>query len=183
MAFVTSMLPAAAVGGQAPRIRTLDASLAELLSTGYARSPTLRRIVDRLEEADVIVHVDVRRLDSPGIAGMLQFVTHAAGYRYLRVTIAAGLSPGAAIMMLGHELQHAVEVADDASVVDGATFGALYGRIGDGCQRRGGVINYDTRAARDAGEQVLAEMHHAAARVARRPPRHRESSADRRTAD
>ena len=67
-------------------------------------------------------------------------------------------SPKAAIALLGHELAHAVEVAADASVVDHASFERLYRRIGDRCITRGATRGYDTRAARDAGDRIFAEL-------------------------
>ena len=60
--------------------------------------------------------------------------------------------------MLGHELRHAIEIANAASVVDETSLGAEYRRIGfaSGAMRAG--CGYDSRAAIDAGQQVWSEL-------------------------
>ena len=143
-----------------PRIRVLDPLLRELLAEASAASPTLRALIDRLEQSDVIVHIESQpRRGSVG--GMVRFAAQAGGYRYLRVTIHVPLSSGAGTMLLGHELQHAVEIADDASVVDSATLEALYRRIGDERHRASRVTSFDTKLARETGYRVLTEVRRA----------------------
>src|SRR5687767_13860573 len=118
MVFVVIVLLDVRARAEMPHVRVLDPSLVQLLADAYAASPTLRNLVDRLQRSDVIVHIESGRQRKTNVGGMLQFVTHAAGYRYLRVTIHVPVSADGAIMLLGHELQHAVEIADDRSVID-----------------------------------------------------------------
>ena len=137
------------------RVRTLDAHLSHLLAIGYRRSPTVRRLVDTLEASDLIVHIDRRAITID--TAFLQFVTHAGRNRYLRITLDTGLAADAAVALLGHELQHAVEVARAPWVVDVATFGDLYRAIGHAsCEapRR----CFDTTAAVEAGRRVRTEL-------------------------
>ena len=71
---------------------------------------------------------------------------------------------------LGHELQHAVEIADAAWVVDHASFAALYRDIG---YESGGDLHancFETPEAIRLGARVLAEFR-AAAGNARREAR------------
>lgn len=138
----------------------MDPWIEGLLVSGYAASPTFKAIVDRVQRSDVIVHVEPRMADRAGVAGMLRFVGHAGSVRYLRVTIVIPSARHAAIALLGHELEHASEVAADASVVDRDSFELLYLRIGDGpCRGTTGARRYDTKAAREATRQILAELH------------------------
>lgn len=153
-----------------PHVRVLDRPLADLFATVYVTSPTLQSLVDRLQRSDVIVHVESRRLKSANVGGMLQFVTQAAGYRYLRITIDIALSPERAAMLLGHELQHAVEVADEPSVKNGVSLEMLYLRIGHTCHTSVRPRRCDTAAARDVGQRVLAEVRKAGGRVCPAPP-------------
>lgn len=151
-----------------PRVRAVDPWLARLLADGAASSATFKAIADRVQRSDVIVHIEPWADGRPaGVSGRLRFVGLAGGFRYLRVSIAMPLTRTAALAVLGHELQHAAEVADDSSVIDRVSFQALYRRIGDGCHTQAGP-RYDTRAAREAGRQVLAELRSAHRKIARR---------------
>jgi hypothetical protein len=93
------------------------------------------------------------------VRGALTFVTRAGGFRNLRIRVAVPLSPRATIALIGHELEHASEVAADASVIDQESFERLYRRIGDACIEHGATRRYDTRAARESGTRIFAELH------------------------
>jgi hypothetical protein len=77
------------------------------------------------------------------------------------VRVACSLSGPSQIAILGHELQHALEIANAASVVDEESLALEYRRIGfaSGGLRRG--TGYDSRAAIDAGHRVWSELSHA----------------------
>ena len=76
----------------------------------------------------------------------------------IRVTCTGSASAQTAV--IGHELQHAIEVAGAAAVVDLPSFDREFARIGfvtsHGDNR--GSRSYETRAARDAGERILREL-------------------------
>jgi hypothetical protein len=63
------------------------------------------------------------------------------------------------IAALGHELQHAVEIADQPDVVDPASLALAYGRIGSERGLRSTEPLFDTDAAVAAGQQIWSEMH------------------------
>ena len=98
--------------------------------------------------------------------GVLRFVTSAGGVRYLRITLRARLPHKPAVALLGHELQHAWEVAADPSVVNADAFEALYRRIG--VPGSGSVPSYDTAAARDVQRRITSELRESAVRVVAR---------------
>jgi hypothetical protein len=142
------------------RVRTLDAHVSDMLAVGYQRSTTFRRLVDVLEDSDVIVHVERRAIVSD--TAFLHFVTHAGGNRYLRITLDSELTSDAGVALLGHELQHAVEVARAPWVVDVASFEELYRAIGhSSCEEPRRC--FDTTAAVDAGRRVRMELRNRAA--------------------
>ena len=60
--------------------------------------------------------------------------------------------------MLGHELQHAVEIAEAVDVIDAASMATLYRRIGEPTRSVVAAQCYDTAAARDVGTVVLTEL-------------------------
>jgi hypothetical protein len=135
-------------------VRTQDRSVRYLLKRGFRQSPTFAHLLARLERSDVIVYVEeVPRL--PGaLEGRMMILPNAHRQRYVRVQIARRGAPEDSIALLGHELQHAIEVAQDKDVTDEATLAALYQRIGT----RGGPDTYDTLAAREVGRTVRKEL-------------------------
>jgi hypothetical protein len=140
-----------------PHVRTLDARLDVLVAEGLRLSPTLRALVDRLNDSDVIVFITCERDPAARSAGRLNFMTAAGGVRYVVVRLKQGLPRPRAIAMLAHELQHAAEVADDASIVDEQSMEQAYERLGHR-KWKGGSATFDTRAAVDTGYRVLEEV-------------------------
>jgi hypothetical protein len=77
-------------------------------------------------------------------------------WRYLRIDVECRQPRDAQIATLGHELQHAVEIADATATVDEHSLQALYGRIGfsvDGSRQR-----FESKAARDAGARIRRDL-------------------------
>ncbi len=88
--------------------------------------------------------------------GRLTMMPRGAGSsRYLRVQIRADLSRREAIALIGHELRHALEIAEATEVRDTTSLIRLYERIGHASI---GEHAYDTEAARDTGRVVRREL-------------------------
>ena len=139
-------------------VRPLHPQLQQVLQHSYERSLTVRGLVDELERSNVIVHI-VPRIGAHGPPGALRFVTSSDTVRILRITLDERLTPDALLAaFLGHELQHAVEVARARWVTDLPAFEALYREIADTRLETAGGTEYDTAAARRAGAAVLAEF-------------------------
>ncbi len=141
-----------------PRLRTVDRNVSALLQEGLANSPSLRALVDRLAGGDVVVYLKCERLP-PYLDGRLTFVSAAGGFRYVLVLLASDRPPQRKIAALGHELQHAVEIAERPAIVDQASLARAYAEFG--FERRPavwGVTAFDTVAAMDAGEQIRREI-------------------------
>jgi hypothetical protein len=135
-------------------IRTTDNSVRKMLRRGYRESPTFADLVARLQRSDVIVYIeDVPRL--PGaLEGRLMMLPRAHRHRYVRIQIALRGDSEDSVAVLGHELQHAVEVAEALDVIDQDGLAKLYQRIGV----RGGEHIYDTLAAQQMGKTVRREL-------------------------
>jgi hypothetical protein len=135
-------------------IRTTDASMRRLMRRGFRESRTFKDLVTRLQRSDVIVYIEeVPRL--PGaLEGRMMMLPRAYNHRYVRIQIALRGSTEDAIALLGHELHHAVEVAEAVDVHDNGALARLYQRIG---LRRGGHL-YDTAGAQDAGRRIRQEL-------------------------
>ena len=137
------------------RVRAADARLAEILKDGVARSPTFAGLMTALNRSDVIVYIE-RLLTMPrDTMGRLTIVPVKSGTRYLRIQIRPELTRNEAIALIGHEMQHALEVARATDVRDASGLIQLYERIG---HSSGAEHAYDTNAAQDTGRQVKREL-------------------------
>lgn len=146
-------------GSPAPtdRIRPQDSRSTRMLHDGMARSETFRALVTRLEASNVFVYVQVSPFIRSALAGQLTWMTQAGPYRYLRATISPDQTIDQAIASLAHELQHALEVADDEAVVSEETLVSLYKRIGRP-STAAVAAGWETIAAQETGHQVRREL-------------------------
>ena len=143
----------------ATNVRASDNELVALLSDGVKKSATLRALTERLSKSDVIVYVRPDVLSRNANQGHLSFLSSSGGYRYLVVHLPVGQSKQQQIAMLGHELQHAVVIADAPSVTDSDTLRKEFERIGKVIMAANGRdFSFDSQAATDARQRILREM-------------------------
>ena len=100
----------------------------------------------------------------PGITGYLTYVTTARSSRIVRILFDVRRVPTQAIAVIGHELQHAIEVATHPEVVSAATLRAMYKRIGWRNHQSPQDQMYDSADAITAGHVILGEL------IAKPPP-------------
>ena len=146
LSLMSAMVTVAAIGrDDIPRVRTIDRQIRALLDEGLAHSPSLRALVGRLARGDVVVYLRCARLSSR-LDGQLTFVSAAGGFRYVLVHLAIDRPWARQIATLGHELQHAVEIAERPDVVDQAALARAYTHIGfvqAGNATRAQVVRHD----------------------------------------
>jgi hypothetical protein len=140
-----------------PHVRPQDSQMRALIDDAIASSATVRALVARIAASDVVVFVACERNPSVKAQGRLNFMTSAGGLRYLVIRLKPARR-SAAVAMLAHELQHAAEIADTPSIVDGESLGREYGRIGYRSQTSHGGVAFDTKAAVETGRRVAAEL-------------------------
>jgi len=126
----------------------------ELIQTGMAQSATFRRLVHRIEASDVIVYVQLEPGLPTGVGGVLEFMAAGGDVRFLRISLGRQFQRPILVALLGHELQHAVEVAEAPGVRSATQLEALYRSIGHPVGRH----RYDSVAARFAGQTVRDEL-------------------------
>ena len=139
-------------------IRASDDELVELLEDGIKRSPTFKGLVDRLAKSDVILYVrpDVTAKNNNM---RLTFLAAKGGYRYLVIRVGAGRTKDQQLATLGHEMQHAVIIADAASVVDSATLRREFERVGKLTQPAvGDDFFFESPVAEEVRRRILAEV-------------------------
>jgi len=136
------------------RVRPMDKRVEAVLATGIDRSATFRELVRRIEASDVIVYVETRHDLRDGLGASMRFVTSSATHRFVRVQLNATSTAFTLVALLGHELQHVVEVAEHAEVQSADDLRDFYRRTGV----RTGTDTFDSEAARHAGYRVRAEI-------------------------
>ncbi len=134
---------------QAPRVESW-------LREARRRSPTVQRLVDRIEQSDVIVYLDISRNLSRNVTACLTWMAATSSRRIVRVSFRDDLRPGDAIAMLAHELQHVVEVIDHPEVRSTETLLQLYTRIGHPTGDNG--LRWDTADAVAVGTLARLEV-------------------------
>jgi hypothetical protein len=149
--------PAAAAPEQS-HVRPTGPASRTLLDRGLEQSATLRALVDRLQQTDVVVFVEFDASLPTDLAGGLRFVTQAGSLRVLRISLCRPTNLQQSLQMLGHELQHAIEVAEAREVVDEASLRAFYRGLAKPRTPSAGPERFDTLAARQAGELVASEL-------------------------
>jgi hypothetical protein len=161
--FAIVLVSSPATAGEPLTPRPLDPLAVEAFERAVAQSAVVRSLVSTLESSNVIVHIVTSRSLPLGVGGTTQFVTSRGGFRYVRITVAVGLSEAGRAVILAHELQHACEIAaSDADDVE--SLRQLFEKEG----HRAGDY-FETRAAIDAEHQVRSELNAARAALRLRP--------------
>jgi len=136
------------------RIRPLDRLTAVLIEDGRRRSSTVESLVQCLQSSAVIAYISSGGPDLPA-RGTLSFLGQGGGFTYLMMRLSPLLAPADRLPMLGHELQHACEVARAPDPVESATaLGELYRRIGF----PSGVHAFESAAAQAVEASVRREI-------------------------
>ncbi len=109
--FCVLFFPSVVLAGDKLTPRALDPLSAFTLAHTVERSAIARTLIQQIESSNVIVHIESSAYMPDGLGGTTRFVTSRGGYRYVRITLAAGLPLRHRGAILAHELQHAWEVA------------------------------------------------------------------------
>ena len=150
--FALVLVPSPVIAGEPLTPRPLDPVAIDAFARARAQSAMVRSLVSTLESSNVIVHIMSSRSLPGGVGGTTQFVTSRGGYRYVRITIAVELSRSGRTAILGHELQHACEIA--ASQADDVeSVGRLFARAG----HRVGEF-FETRSAIKTESLIRTEL-------------------------
>ncbi|MDO8677932.1 MAG: hypothetical protein Q7R30_05125 [Acidobacteriota bacterium] len=137
------------------RVRPLDPWATESFERVVDRSMLARALTSRLESSDLVVYIETLTVMPADLGGTTRFMTSAGGYRYVRISLRRGLEANERAAILGHELQHACELADSAAN-DLPAVRRLYEGLGHRVDR--GEELFETRAALLAGQRVWLEL-------------------------
>jgi hypothetical protein len=160
LVIVIAAVTSVSIGAQSaqhPRVRLSDRRMLPVVDAGRDRSPSFRALIEQLDATDVVVHVQCARLRSR-LDGELTFLAAAGGLRHVLVRIRWDLPLDRTIAVLGHELQHALEVARNPDIVSAATMARAYERFGFARHRGFDRVDFDTMAAIDTGVTIAREL-------------------------
>jgi hypothetical protein len=150
--------PAAARADErAPNLRP-DAGLRRLVAEAAERSPSIRASIERLEALDVIVYVRTRMFYRLDLEGRVGFIAAAGARRIIAIELACGRPEVGTMATLAHELYHAIEIAEEPSIVDTRTLAAFYRQHGTEASDGDGRLMFDTRGADEAGRRARQEL-------------------------
>lgn len=142
---------------QTPHVRG-EGGMQRLVDDAAQRSPAIRAWIDRLEELDITVYVRARAFTQLDLEGRIGLLSAAGGHRLLLIELACGRPEVSQMATLGHELFHAIEIAEEPSVVSAATLAELYSRIGIETGDRRGRRTFETEAAAAAGLRARRQL-------------------------
>lgn len=152
---LTGIADSASADPPVPRVRAATVQMRALIADTANRSRVVRDLLDRLACTDVIVYVEFTA--SPEIPlARTKLVTAVPGARFLRIGINRRVSGPDVGAMLAHELQHALEIAEQEEVRDDDGVRRLFRRIG----RAIGADEFETEAARRVEAIARAELRH-----------------------
>ena len=135
-------------------VRTTDPRVQSWLALGASESQTFRELLNRLGESDLIVHVQV--VDHLGVAGQTYFVTSTPSVRYVRIEVVPARNAREMVALIGHELQHAVEIAETPRVRDRQSLAGFYRMMSDNPASTNVLDSADARVMEDRVRREMA---------------------------
>ena len=144
----------AVIGTPMSRVRPLDAMARKAIERGAEASPTIARMIAELQRSDLIVSVQACPLPRL-VRGDARIVAAGPNVRHVRIRLGIPVADFDLIVVLGHELRHALEFAGMPEVRDSPSLVRAYARVGVPTRRNG---YWETDAALEAGRAVAREL-------------------------
>jgi hypothetical protein len=124
--------PAAAQGNdrQIRRLRSIDASITQLMEHAVTRSPTFKRLAATVEASNGIIYIEAGVCPGRVLACLLMWMVSSGGNRFMRIVVDRQRLDSDELLVgaIAHELQHAIEVLSDQFVTNGTKLYFFYRR-------------------------------------------------------
>ena len=148
---VVGIMPPVAM--KSPRVRPMSQTAREIVDDAAKRSPTITRLLEIIERSDTIVYIDLDfNLRSEGATTLI--ASNDAVPLHSRRDRSDAHGSYRRIEMLGHELQHAVEIIQAPQVRDASGMRQLFSKIGWLLTD----LNFESPAAIGTERQVRREL-------------------------
>lgn len=136
------------------RVRPQGEAIRAAVAVGLDRSATFRRLHDAIDASDGMVYVVEGMCRRNVHACLLHTVTVAGPYRVLLIRVDPQKASACELVgVIGHELQHAMEVLSDPTVRNDTAIYWLFERIG-----KAGSERFETAEALAAGSAIEREV-------------------------
>jgi len=140
-----------------PHVRGTS-GMQRLIDEASRRSPAIRDWINLLQTLDVTVYVRARMFVQTDLDGRVALLSTVGRHRYLVIELACGRTDLVQMAALGHELFHAIEIAQEPSIVDKETLARFYTRVGIRTSDRRGQQTFETEAATAAGQRARRQL-------------------------
>lgn len=155
---VSPMTGAPSPDASASRIRPQSGQSRALIDDAMDRSATVARLIAALQRYRVFVFVDVR-VDPAVPTGETALLTANEAGRYVQIVLNTTLRMDRRIEVLGHELQHALEIAAADDIANGASLRRHFAAIGRTLSLSSRTEQaYETDAAQAVEQQVRRDL-------------------------
>ena len=145
------------VSGPPAGVRGASLDAVHLLEELVARSSTGRDLLEQLSRSDLVIFVRHAWFPIEMLRGRIGFLASRSRGRLFAIEISSRQTRTEQLVALGHELQHAVEIAGAASVHDARTLAAFYTGIGE-LSGQPGSATCETAAAIATARRVRQEL-------------------------
>jgi hypothetical protein len=149
---------AAPPAGAAPHVRPETPEARALLHEWLERSPTALQLVEEIERGDAIVYIRHRVFTDATLNGRIGLLRSGEPTRFLVLELAAARLAVDQLAALGHELQHAAEIARLRRRVSPAGLAKYYATIGAETGPCGETRTFETQAAREVSMTIRREL-------------------------
>ena len=146
-------LPRALVQGS-PRLRGSDPVIAAAIEQAVEQSPTFRHLVSAINCTDGIVYVHYGTCGRNVLACLPLAVTQAGANRILHIKVDRRRKGHHLMVVIGHELRHAIELLSEPTVIDRHTAYNFYQRLA----RTTAGYSFETEAAIQTALNVDKEL-------------------------
>ena len=139
-----------------PHLRPLNPAGAALIADSHESSVTMRELVKELDSSDLIIYVRVVPTAAGGPESTISFMSMSKMARFVSIVVSADCDFNRQIELLGHELEHAREIAERPAITSDVQFQAMLSVLGwrDSSRGRG----YETSAATQTERKVRRDV-------------------------
>jgi hypothetical protein len=150
-----------------PHVRPADSSANVLVASAVERSAIVRDLATQLKATDVIAYVRVVPRAEGDRASSIHFQGRSSVSRFMVILVDQALPLERQIALVGHELQHAVDMAGATWITDQARMGQYFSLIG--WKLPSPERGFETVSAMQTERNVTKEMSATAVVAANRP--------------